>query len=104
MAQWIIWASPWCLSAAWRAAAEWTGELERGSSGSEEWEGLSRVYTAPAYLQPQEETGGEEVDRGMDRNAYRGEEKIYFTAAEGDYSGFVCIFSLDWSTVDMLLM
>lgn len=47
---------------------------------------------------------GEGVDRGMDRNAYRGGETIYFTAAEGGYSGFVCIFSLDWSTVDMLLM
>lgn len=44
--------------------------------------GLSRVYTAPAYLRPREETGREGVDRGMDGNACRGEEKRYFTAAE----------------------
>lgn len=60
--------------------SEWVG----GSSGGEEreGEGLSRVYTVPAYLQPQEESGREGVDRGMDRNACRGEENRYFTAAE----------------------
>lgn len=65
----------------------------------------SQGSTQPQLIySPKRRQGGGEVDRGMDRNAYRGEEKIYFTAAEGDYSGFVCIFSLDWSTVDMLLM
>lgn len=53
------------------------GVRRGGSSGGEEWEGkgLSRVYTAPAYLQPQEEGGREGMDRGMDRNACRREEE-----------------------------
>lgn len=67
---------------------------------------LKGLQSPSLFTAPRGERGGrgEGVDRGMDRNAYRGGETIYFTAAEGGYSGFVCIFSLDWSTVDMLLM
>lgn len=49
----------------------------------QEGEGLSRVCTVPAYLQPREETGREGgMDSGMDKNACREEEKRYLTAAE----------------------
>lgn len=46
-----------------------------GNNAGDECEGLSGVHWA--YLQPQEETGMEGVDRGMDRSAYRKEEKKY---------------------------
>lgn len=82
------------------------GECRRGRGRASR----GSTQASPAYLQPEEEKGKEGVDRGMDRNACGGEEKDILqlqnsssrlTVSEGDR---VSIFSLGWSSLDMLLM
>lgn len=71
----------------------------------------SRGSTQPQLIySPKRREGERRVDRGMDRNACRGEEKYIFYRCKTVVVGWllrgwaVCIFSLDWRALDMLLM
>lgn len=79
-----------------------------GGEGVGPLKGLHRLVQL--IYSPKRKKGRRGVDRGMDRNACGGEEKdslqlqnssSRLTGSEGDR---VCIFSLNWSSLDMLLM
>ena len=82
-----------------------SGGGRAGGEGS-----LKGLHSPSLFTAPRGDREGGGVDRGMDRNACREEEKNILQQQNSSsrwtapYCGSVCIFSVDCSALDMLLM